>query len=275
MLSFIEAISLAGDRAKQNDDAFGLAGARAWVLDGATDLDDKPLMGGASDASWIAHLANQSLHRAEGDMREAIRTASAEAARAFAEHAAGRAYERWQSPISSLLMLEETSEGASGLDLGDCRVFGLDADDAVFVGGGPQHAADDEAALAAKQADKDKPLLRRADTIDMLRRMRAELNRPGSRWTFCLDLACADHARAFSWRLKRPAHLLLMSDGFSALADRYRAYDAAGLVRAALDRGLHELGRELRAIENSDAAGDLHPRFKKSDDATALLMRLT
>lgn len=275
MLSFIEAISLAGDRAKQNDDAFGFAGARAWVLDGATDLDDKPLMGGASDASWIAHFANRSLHRAESGMREAIRVASTEAARAFAERTARHAYERWQSPISSLLMLEETNEGASGLDLGDCRVFGLDADDAVFVGGGPQHAADDEAALAAKQTDKDKPLLRRPGAIDMLRRMRAELNQPSSRWTFCLDPACAEHARQFSWTLKRPTHLLLMSDGFSALTDRYGAYDAAGLVRAALDRGLHELGRELRAIENSDAGGDLHPRFKQCDDATALLMRLT
>jgi hypothetical protein len=66
-----------------------------------------------------------------------------------------------------------------------------------------------------------------------------------------------------------------MTDGFSALVDRYRAYDAAGLVRTAVDKGLHELGRELRAIETEDAGGAKHPRFKASDDATAVLMRLT
>ncbi len=66
-----------------------------------------------------------------------------------------------------------------------------------------------------------------------------------------------------------------MSDGFSALVDRYQAYDAAGLVCAALDKGLQELARELRAIEAADAAGTRHPRFKVSDDATALLMRLS
>lgn len=243
MLTFVEAISLAGDRVKQNDDAFGFAGARAWVLDGATDLHDTPLMGAASDASWIAHFA--------------------------------KSHERWQSPISSLLLAEDTPTGLRGLDLGDSRVFTLDAEGAVFVAGGPDDAADHEAALAAKQTDKEKPLLRRSETIDMLRRMRAELNKPGSRWTFCLDPACADHARSFEWKLSRPAHLLLTTDGFSALTDRYRAYDAAGLVRAALDKGLHELGRELRAIENADSEGDRHPRFKKSDDATALLLRLT
>lgn len=282
-LTYVEALSLAGDRAKQNDDAFGFAYSAAWVLDGATDLHDAPLSGAASDAAWIAQTANSMLHAyaypemsGETAMRKYVRTVvEDQLAPGFAELVAERAYERWQSPISSLLMLEENADGVHGLDLGDSRVFALDADGAVFIAGGPDDAADEETALAAQQSEKEKPLLRRTETIEMLRRMRAELNQPGSRWTFCLDPACAEHARAFSWTLARPAHILLMTDGFSALVDRYRAYDAGGLVRAALDKGLQELGRELRAIENADTGGDKHPRFKKSDDATALLMRLT
>jgi hypothetical protein len=277
MLTFVESISLAGDRVKQNDDAFGFAGARAWVLDGATDLHDAPMAHTASDASWIAHHANTRLHTAgpRETLRETVRMVSASATQAFAAASADARLERWQSPISSLLMIEDVGSTLEGVDLGDSRVFALDANGAVFVTGGPDDAADDESALAAKQTDKEKPLLRRSETIDMLRRMRAELNQPGARWTFCLDLACADHARAFAWELARPAHILLMTDGFSALVDRYRAHDAGGLVRAAIEKGLQELGRELRAIESADAGGDMHPRFKKSDDATALLMRLT
>lgn len=276
MLSLVEGLSLAGDRAKQNDDACGFSGTRAWVLDGATDLHDAPLTPYASDASWIAHFANSQLHGLEGiELRRAIFEVSTAASAAFRNLSSGRAYERWQSPISSLLLLEESRDGVVGLDLGDSRVFALDASGMVFVAGGPDDAADDESALAAKQTDKDKPLLHRTQTIDMLRRMRADLNKPASRWTFGLDPACADHARAFSWTLTRPAHLLLMTDGFSALVDRYRTYDASGLVGAALHRGLQELGRELRAIEDADASAARHPRFKTSDDATALLMRLT
>lgn len=275
MLTFVEAISLAGDRAKQNDDACGFSGARAWVLDGATDLDDKPLSGGASDAAWIAHFANAYLHGAVGDLRAQVRAASEAASAAFAAASRCVTFERWRSPISSLLLIEDVARGVRGLDLGDSRVFALDATGAMFVAGGPGDAADDETALAAKQTDREKPLLQRADTISMLRRMRGDLNKPGSRWTFGLDPACADHARAWEFALTRPAHILLMTDGFSALTDRYRAYDACGLMRAAVDKGLQELGRELRAIETEDAASARHPRFKTSDDATALLMRLT
>ncbi|MGD9815781.1 MAG: protein phosphatase 2C domain-containing protein [Hyphomonadaceae bacterium] len=275
MLTFVDAISLAGDRNKQNDDAYGFANGRVWVLDGATDLHDAPLSGYASDAAWIARFASAYLHGAGGsDLRDIVRNVSQAAADAFAALIGGKSYERWQSPISSLVLLEESEAGVRGLDLGDSRLFALDADGAVHVCGGAEGARDAEAAAAAKQTDADKPLLRRTATIDMLRRGRAAHNQPGAHWTFGLDPACADHARTWALPLKRPAHVLLMTDGFSVLADQYGVYDEAGLVQAARDLGVHELAREIRAIENADALGAAHPRFKKSDDATAVLLRL-
>jgi hypothetical protein len=277
MLTLIETISLAGDRKKQNDDACGWSNRRAWVIDGATDLHDAPLTKGASDASWIAQYGNGRLYAADPlhDMRESVRIASVWAAQAFAAASRNARFERWQSPIASLLMVEWTQTGVSGLDLGDCRAFALDADGVTHVIGGPDGGRDAEASAAAKQTDADKPLLQRSATIDLLRRGRSALNQSGAHWTFGIDPRCADHAREWSLALAKPAHLLLMTDGFAVLADQYGAYDPAGLVRAALDKGLQELGREVRAIEAADVGGVKHPRFKSSDDATAVLLRLT
>ncbi|MBI3439810.1 MAG: protein phosphatase 2C domain-containing protein [Proteobacteria bacterium] len=277
MLTFIEAISLAGDRAKQNDDACGAYGDRAWVIDGATDLHDTPLTGWASDASWIASTANAQFNGSEGlNLPLLVHETSVVASQAFQNAVGMRTFERWQSPIASLLIIEDLDGEIAGLDLGDCRVFALDADGDAHVVGGPGDAGDNESKLAARQTDAHKPLLQRTQTIDTLRRIRASINRPGGEhWTFGLDPACADHARTWSLELKRPAHLLLMTDGFAALTDRYSAYGPGDLVQAALTRGLQELGRELRQIEAADAGGAKHPRFKASDDATALLMRLS
>jgi len=277
MLTFIEAISLAGERAKQNDDACGFARDRAWVIDGATDLHDAPLTGAASDAGWIAHFANAYFHGAEGgDLIMALRGASAAAAESFRSIAQARAIEGWRSPMASVLMIEARDGAVSGADLGDCRVFALDADDETHLVGGPGDAGDNESKLASQQTDAAKPLLQRTQTIARLRRGRARLNQPGApHWAFGLDPACADHARTWTIPLKRGARLLLMTDGFAALTDRYDAYGPGDLVQAALSRGLQELGRELRQIEAADASGAKHPRFKASDDATALLMRLS
>lgn len=277
MLTFVDALSLAGDRAKQNDDAFGHARGCAWVIDGATDLHDAPLTGAASDAAWIAHHANAFLHGEAGrtDLRSLVRAASVAAREDFVRAAGTAPDERWRAPIASLLLLRETDKGLEGLSLGDCRLFVLGADGVAAEAGPPPAHADRESALAAQQADAQTPLLARTETIAMLRRLRAAQNREGAPWTFGLNPRCADHAIAWRMSPGRPAHLLLCSDGFAALADRYRRYDGPGLVRAAMDKGLHVLAEELRAIEARDIAGARHPRFKPSDDATAVLMRVS
>jgi serine/threonine protein phosphatase PrpC len=181
------------------------------------------------------------------------------------------------SPTGSVLLAGETPEGMFGVDLGDCRCFALDADGAAQSAGSRENGTDDEqerARDASKNAGSA-ALLRDPGTMAKLRALRARHNMAGGDyWVFGLQPECADHARVWTLPLKRPAHVLLCTDGFSTLVDRYRVYDAAGLVRAALDKGLQELGREIRAIETADAAGAQHPRFKRSDDATALLLRV-
>lgn len=282
MLTLVESISLAGDRAKQNDDACGVREGCAWVIDGATDLHEPPLTPAASDAAWIAQFANARLsaQAAPGDeasLRALVRRTSEAAAQAFVDAAGAFPADGWQWPLASMLIAAENENGITGLDLGDCRFYALDESGEAFAFGGPPSAADNETQLATRAAASagGAPLLRHADTIAMLRRMRGTQNTANGSWTFCLLPECADQARAWRVSLKRPAHILLATDGFSALVDRYAAHDPASLIRAALDQGLQELGRSLRAIETGDASGSQHPRWKRSDDATALLLRLT
>lgn len=284
MLTLVESLSLAGDRTKQNDDACGSQGAAAWVIDGATDLHDTPISGYASDAAWIAANLNGTLYdgfrpgdlqgQGGGALRHALKQAS-ERLRADWVFDAPQP-ERWMLPTASVLAVSDAGGAAlHGADLGDCRCFVLDAEGRGHKLGG--HDGDEEARAAAdalKRTGASAPL-RDQPTLQLLRQKRATHNMGGGYWIFGLQPECADHARAWTLAPVRPAHVLLCTDGFSALVDRYRAYDAAGLVRAALDKGLHELGRELRALETADAAAAKYPRFKQSDDATALLLRLT
>jgi hypothetical protein len=68
--------------------------------------------------------------------------------------------------------------------------------------------------------------------------------------------------------------ILLASDGFSALVDLYEAMDAEGIMKSALTSGLEPLVKLARKIEtDQDPDGRLYPRFKASDDTTAILLR--
>jgi hypothetical protein len=56
--------------------------------------------------------------------------------------------------------------------------------------------------------------------------------------------------------------------------DLYGVMDAQGLVETAVTSGLEPLARKAREIETQvDPDGRLYPRFKVSDDTTALLLR--
>ena len=59
-----------------------------------------------------------------------------------------------------------------------------------------------------------------------------------------------------------------------ALVDSYQRHDADSLFDAVRTEGLAALGADLRAIEQDDAACLRFPRFKVSDDATALWLRI-
>ena len=84
-LEVAEFLSLPGDPAKTNEDAFGHDAKAAVVIDGATPLGDS-LMPGPSDAAWIAQFGARRLmaHLKDGDgARKALRAALADTQKSF------------------------------------------------------------------------------------------------------------------------------------------------------------------------------------------------
>jgi len=75
-------------------------------------------------------------------------------------------------------------------------------------------------------------------------------------------------------QLTRPVTGLLMTDGFASLAYDYERLTPAELALRARNEGLRDLVSEIRKIEREeDPDLRLYPRFKRSDDATAVLFR--
>lgn len=278
MLTVIDAVCLAGSRTKQNDDALGWTAGRAFVFDGATDLHDAPLTPAASDAAWIARFAVGRFMAApdDEDLASLVRRVSAEARAAFDACLRGRPWpEPWMLPIASMMAVTETADGLAALNLGDCRLFALDAAGQAQTFGAAPQAKDEETAAAARLAapTASGANYRSPEALAVLRAQRAAQN-AGATAVFGVFPDCADLARAARLVLPRPAFALLATDGFAALCDAYGAYSPQAFVEAALEEGLAALAEELRAIETADDAGARHPRWKRSDDATAILVRL-
>jgi serine/threonine protein phosphatase PrpC len=274
-LVLLDSLSLPGDPAKANEDAFGYDANAALVIDGATPLGEG-LMPGPSDAAWIAQFGARRLlaHLKDGAApRDALAHALADAEKSFAGLSRKPVQEKWQTPCAAMMLAAETEKGMEFLWYGDCAAL-VSRDSAVTMIGEAMAARKREAGrarLVSQEAQKS--ATDRAAFQPLLRASRNRIN-SGRNWLFSPDARAAAHVSRQTESLVPGTLLLLASDGFLALVTDYDAYDAEGLLAAAKDKGLAALGEELRAIEAADPEGEKFARFKISDDATALLLEL-
>jgi serine/threonine protein phosphatase PrpC len=304
-LILLDQLSLPGDAAKPNEDAFAHLDHAALVLDGATPLGPS-LLPGPSDAAWIAQFGARRLaaHLKDGDApQEALKHALADAEKSFAGLTREPIREKWQTPCASLMLIcdplrpSQAREPAAGTSPASADARG---------GGGPEPrlfeclwfgdcaaiiAQDGKIETVGETLEKRQAEAKRARMVAQTANMSAAsgINRPqiepllraarnrinsGRNWLFSPDARAAGHVSRHHLSLQKGALVLLASDGFLALASDYDAYSIEDLMAAVTAKGLAALGEELRAIEDTDPLGEKFPRFKKSDDATAVLLRV-
>jgi len=279
-LILLDQLSLPGDAAKPNEDAFAHLDHAALVLDGATPLGPS-LLPGPSDAAWIAQFGARRLaaHLKDGDApQEALKHALADAEKSFTGLTRAPIREKWQTPCASLMLAVERGKDSEVefLWFGDCA--------AIIAQGGKIETVGETLEKRQAEAKRARMVARTANMsaasgIDrpqiepLLRAARGRIN-SGRNWLFSPDARAAGHVSRHHMPLQKDALVLLASDGFLALASDYDAYSIKELMAAVAAKGLAALGEELRAIEDTDPLGEKFPRFKKSDDATAVLLRV-
>ncbi|HWA90429.1 MAG TPA: protein phosphatase 2C domain-containing protein [Rhizomicrobium sp.] len=279
--TFLDALSLPGNPAKPNDDAWGQTATAAVVLDGATNLCES-LLPGDSDAAWLARFAARRLmaHCQDGHKpHDALARALGDAEKSFAGLRRRPPKRGYETPYASMMFVAATDKGFDALWYGDCAAL-------VKRPGQPVEMVGDAFDKRAAEARRVKMLaeakglapaagVNRPEFLSALRAARDTLNTDKGSWCFAPDAKAAAHVRHAHVDAPPGTLVLLASDGFLALASDYGAHDVENLVVHAEARGLEALGTQLRVIESDDAEGRKFPRFKTSDDATAVLLRLS
>jgi hypothetical protein len=276
----IDSLSLPGDPAKANDDALAHETASAVVMDGATGLGE-PLLEGESDAAWVARFGAEQLmaHMRSGSLAsDAMVSALRETESEFSRLRRRVPAETYEVPFASTMFVTLERKVMRARWFGDCAALvRRPGESAEIIGEAIAKRArerDRVAALASALGTSSAAKGVREKFLPALRRARNFVNTDVGGWLFGPDSRAADHAAHADVAAPAGTVILLVTDGFLALASDYERYSPDGLLDVAQLKGLVPLGEELRAIEESDPEGARFPRFKKSDDATALLLKV-
>ncbi|MFN7023883.1 MAG: hypothetical protein ACK4QP_05070 [Pseudorhizobium sp.] len=282
-IEIVDTITDPGKRGGPNEDRLGYNASSAFVLDGATGLGERQFMDGCcSDAQWIANFAVTRLGERldpRSNVKQILREISGEARDVFTAKAGDQP--RYALPLCSLTGLRATATGFEYFGLGDSCLYLLhdDGTSEFFIPiPGAYEWEQLQAARHIARLGRIGTVSEDPTTLDELRKGRALHNTPGgTTWTFGIVPEAVDHLFMCGLSVRGgSATAILCSDGLADLVALYKAYDCAGLVRQAMDKGLPSLVEELRQFEREiDPEGLQFPRFKQSDDTTAVLLRLT
>lgn len=276
----LETLCLPGYPDKPNEDAFAAEPVALAVLDGATPLSE-PLLPGKSDAAWLSQFGARRLlsHIKAGDApRAALRHTLADAEHSFNGLRKRAPKERYELPFASMVFAVPQEGGFDALWFGDCSALVKRPDASVEAVGSAFDRRGAESGEAMRYMEKTglPPVgaLNRPDALPLFQTGRAKANTPGGTYLFGVEPQASEHVARQKIAAPEGTLVLLCTDGFLALTSDYGLYDPEGLMAAAAEKGLAALGNELRTLEADDAEGRKFPRFKKSDDATAVLAKL-
>ncbi|MBL1148413.1 MAG: hypothetical protein HND56_07465 [Pseudomonadota bacterium] len=289
-------LSAPGAPARPNEDVCGGVAERgaAWVIDGATGLAKMPLIAGEdmTDAAWFSHAAHALLmhnfkkfddshaETAVDYVQDILDKTVTEIRAEFDRSKHRDPVDGSEMPCASLAIAYAPPSGPDVycFSLGDCPIVLETPEGVVMHAPDPMLVELDRASIAAAapllQAGFDFPGVRQK-LLPHLANQRRKINTEDGYPIFSLDAAALKGVRHEKFPRKQGGHALIMSDGFSALVDKYGHYNNETLIAKAKSAGLPALYDELRFIENEeDPQGKNFPRLKKSDDASAVLIQL-
>jgi hypothetical protein len=257
------------------------------VLDGSTGLGDniiKPAEGDdwRTDAQWFVQTFCALVKRHMDNfmpIRELVRACIAELAELYWARVPEETG-RLNQPSASMALVKRTGDDIEVLAIGDLTVLiendkgeidnltdstVSDMDDQVIE----QMAAESRARkISVKEAGQLTPIRER------LKQNRMRKNTEGGYWVLGLEPSAVEHCAHRSVPIDSLKRILICSDGFAAYT-RYelpKGSEPEQLLDEMIKKSPEAMLRKIRAAERADPDLNRYPRFKMSDDATAVLI---
>ena len=264
-----------------NEDVANLNKHGAWILDGATGLNGKNLIDKDSDAKWYVkqwdEYVNKNFHRTDIDLKRIVKEGINVVKDKYYKRVKNKSVKSLDLPSSSIVLTRWIKDTLEYFILGDCTLIiennnklNVIKDDSVTKLDNKVFQAMDE---IMKKEGKTLPEAKK-EVNNLIVRNRLLKNTNEGYWILGFDAEAVDRGLYGKIPFNSDTKLLMASDGFSAITDRYNYIDMENLIHEAQNKGLDNLCRKLREIEEEDSSGDKYPRFKKNDDASAIYIEL-
>ncbi|GAA3167190.1 protein phosphatase 2C domain-containing protein [Streptomyces virens] len=265
--------SVAGSAHKPNEDFLAVSPRVALVLDGLTS---PPELGSGCihGTPWfVSRLGTQLLREATCRPEAPLADCVAEAITRVADlHRDTCDLSHLGTPSCSVALVREGADTVDHLSIFDSVILldgprGLKVFSDLRVDGYAQQEHKETTRHRIGTPEHQQAVSR------LVAAQRPHRNVPDGYWVAAANPAAATNAVTGSVPRAEVTRAAVLSDGASCLAEDYRLTDWAGLLDLLEADGPDELISRVRQAESTDPSGERWPRYKASDDSTAVFCR--
>jgi hypothetical protein len=267
-----------------NEDIATIHNNSAWVMDGATGLYNKNLVDKDSDAKWFVDEWNEylfgNIENWNKSLKEIIKKGISIIKNKYYNLVDENTIEPLAFPSSGIALVRWYDNKLEYLVLGDCTFMYKDKQGLVksFKDYKLEQLDGEVISHINKLINGENISLleARQKSMDMLIKNRLLKNTSEGYWILGFNESAADNCITGTIDLfeENEYEILLTTDGFYALIDKYKYTNESDIYKLLKDNTLNDLYQKIREIECSDESGIKYPRLKKSDDASAVYLRV-
>lgn len=264
--------------ATYNEDIVGFTPFGAWVLDGATGLNNKNIVSKESDAKWYVSWWNKYLHEnimCDKSLKIILKEGIDKITQEYMKKVGDLPIEELYRPSSSALIIKFHEDKLEYLLLGDCTL--------IYEKENEQYLIKDESVCKfdekvfkfmdnIKDAEKLTLEEKKLNVMSLIIENRLKKNSSKGYWIleFCKD--SIDHAIYGHINFEKNLKILLCSDGFSCAFDKYYLYKWKDILKVCYIDGVDHIYEKIRKVEFEDKNALKYPRFKISDDSSCIYL---
>lgn len=263
-----------------NEDVVGISRYGAWVLDGATGLNNKKIVSDESDAKWYVDWWNNYLSQnidKDFSLKDILYNGIDIVTREYKNTVGNTKVDKLDIPSCSIVIIKYYKDKLEYLVLGDCTLLTKVNNNYNCIKDESVCRLDEVVFNSIKNIENINELSlldKKNKVLPVIIENRLKKNTKEGYWILEFNKDAVDNAIHGFIDVKDEISIVLTSDGFSCAFDRYNLVNKKDVFSIVQNEGIDHIYNKIRNLEREDLNGIVYPRFKMSDDSTCVYLNL-
>jgi len=265
-----------------NEDVYGATDNSYWIMDGALSLNRTKYTDDFSDVVWMVKWWQNYLKKHLDQFEKTIKTILEEGMiqlnHDFSKFANIDDLYKLDRASAGIGIVRINNENLESFVLGDVEInLKTEKEIITLVDNKVEELDNKVMEMIFNNPHREREFAFKGYTVeelDVLRENRSKMNSEDGYYILEHDVNAIQNGIYREYRLDNIKEILMMSDGFSSIHNKYDLLSVEDLLAKSKNEGMKPLLKMIRDVEESDPKIETYKRLRRHDDATAVYINV-